>query len=121
MKQVQLLNVFRSLICAVTSLAKGTASDPVFVSGVTGVVETPLTIEDTASGGTGTTPSGAKSFSILFEGSGGELNGVAVISGYISSSSASLGNTLSTQDYTVPTTTDTFFPDSPRVVITYVE
>lgn len=84
-----------------------------------GNIETPMTIVDSV-GPTGTTPARVKSFSILFEGTGGALNGVPVVSGYENSKSASLGNTISSEAYTAPTVADPAFPNSPRVVISYV-
>lgn len=88
-----------------------------------GNVETPMTIEDVyvvTTNETGSTPAGVKSFSILFEGTGGALNGVPVVSGYENSKPASLGNALGSESYTIPTTADAAFPFSPRVVISYV-
>lgn len=90
---------------------------------VAGNVETPMTIEDVyvvTTNETGSTPAGVKSFSILFEGTGGALNGVPVVSGYENSKPASLGNALGSESYTIPTTADAAFPFSPRVVISYV-
>ncbi len=123
MSQVQLFNVLNSFVCAIKSW--GTSSNPLFVSGVTGTVETPTTIENVyvpVTNLSGTTPTGVKSFSIMFEGTGGELNGVPVVSGYINEKSASLGNTLASEMYTIPTTDDPqFAPNTARVVISYVE
>lgn len=86
-----------------------------------GNTETPLTVEDVyvaVSNETGATTEGVKSFSIMFEGTGGKLNGVPVVSGYVNSKTASLGNTLGSENYTIPTAGDTNFP-TPRVVISY--
>lgn len=81
-----------------------------------------MTIEDTDTGVVNTTPVGVKSFSILFEGSGGEIDGVAdIISGYSEVNSATLGNTLAAKAYRVPTVADPNFSASPRVVISYIE
>jgi len=89
----------------------------VIASVISGNVQTPLTIAAVIDG---STPAGASSFSILFEGSGGSLNGVPVVSGYTNSKSATLGNTLASESYVVPTVADLgTFPNSPRVVISY--
>lgn len=88
---------------------------------VTGNSEVPSTVEEVYSLGvneTGSTISGIRSFSILFEGTGGKLNGVPVVSGYVNSKSASLGNTLDSESYTIPTAGDVDFPVA-RVIISY--
>jgi len=85
-----------------------------------GNTETPSTVQNATSGGAGTTTAGVKGFSILFEGSGGTLNGVPVQSGYIKSVTPSLGNELGSEAYVVPNVADPDFPLSPRVVISYV-
>lgn len=87
---------------------------------LSGNTETPSTVENTTSGGAGSTTAGVKGFSILFEGSGGTLGGVAVDSGYSTSKSATLGNELGSQAYVVPNVADVAFPNSPRVLIEYV-
>lgn len=107
MSQVTLNNFFNKLICAI----KGQTL--MFTS----AVETPFTIE---SGVNGSTPSGVKSFSIRFEGSNGILGNAVMNSGDVISKSATLANSLSSENYVVPDTLDTDFPFSPRVVISYV-
>lgn len=104
-------------ISDVTSWCGGVAN---LISVITGNVETPSTVQDTTPAAAGTTNAGVKGFSILFEGTGGTLNGVPVVSGYVSSKDASLGNTLSSESYVVPNVADPNFANSPRVVITYV-
>jgi hypothetical protein len=96
------------------------SSNSDIISVITGNTESPSTVENTSSGAVDSTNAGVKGFSILFEGSGGSLGGVPVISGYISSKAASLGNSLAAQAYVVPNAADATFPNSPRVVIEYV-
>lgn len=104
-------------IADISSWCAGSAG----VSGaLSGNVESPRTDQNTTAGATSTTPGGAKAFSILFEGTGGTLATIPVDSGYSIAKAASLGNTLDTQTYTVPTAADPNFPNSPRVLIEYI-
>lgn len=111
------LNGLQQAITDVSSWCEGASG---IINILSGNTETPSTVENATSGGAGSTTAGVKGFSILFEGDGGVWGGVAVDSGYISSKSASLGNTLDAQAYTVPNVADADFPNSPRVLIEYV-
>lgn len=90
-----------------------------FEAAAAGNTETPSVVENTTSGGAGSTTAGVKAVSILFEGTGGTLGGVAVNDGHVASFDASMANTLASIAYVVPNAASGSFPNSPRVVITY--
>lgn len=87
---------------------------------ISGNLEVPSTAQDIVPLNAGTTTTGVKAFSILFEGSGGSFGGVPVVTGYSTGKAASLGNTLASEAYIVPNVADPNFPNSPRVLIEYI-
>ena len=104
-------------ISDVTSWCSGSGS----ILGLpTGIEENTSTTQNNFPGAIGSTVLNSKSFSILFEGANGALDGIVMNSGQIVSKSASLGNTLAPEQYVVPNVADPQFPNSPRVVITSV-
>ena len=107
---------FAGLVQAVADINSWINSAAGTTAALSGNAETPLTIESAIDG---STPTPCKGYSIMFEGSGGALNGVTVPNGYISNKGASSSNYLLAESYTVPTVVD---PVSglARVVISYV-
>lgn len=108
----------KSVLTGLQQIADNTAK----IAGLEDVIppSTPTTVEDVVPANAGSTTTGVKGFSILFEGTGGTWGGVAVDSGYISSKVAPEGGRLNGQAYTVPTAADPNFPNSPRVLIEYI-
>ena len=95
-------------------------TDPVVVALLTSInaalagAQRPInTVESLANGNT---PAGVQSMSIIFDGGGGTLDGVAVSDGFIFSWSPNKGaDTIGAIPYTVPTT------GNARVLISYVD
>lgn len=85
-------------------------------STLSGQEDTPLVIEDIVPGTRATLK--ALAYSVKFYGTGGELNGVAVESGYIADFGTNDRNEVKGILYTVPTAAD--FQGFQRVVITYI-
>jgi hypothetical protein len=102
----------------VNSWCGGGAS--LFEAAAVGNSETPSVVVDAVPANPGNTVAGVKGVSILFEGTGGSLGGVAMNSGQIMTYDASMANTVGSIAYVVPNVADANFPLSPRVVITYL-
>jgi len=104
----------------INSWLSAASSSSAITSILTGNTEVPSVVANAASGTAGSTVAGVKSFSISFEGSNGAKDGVVVESGHVANFSATLSNGLGSMAYTVPNVADTFYPNSPRVVIQYI-
>lgn len=63
------------------------------------------------------TPTAAKSYSILFEGTNGTYNGIPMNSGQVISVEAGFKATLTSLPFKVPNQPDPNYPNSPRVII----
>lgn len=90
------------------------------LSVLTGTQNTPITLQNTNAGEDTETMPNVRAFSLIFEGTGGQINGIDVPSGYIVNKSAQLSNILISEPYKVPDTADPNQPFSPRVVISYI-
>lgn len=82
---------------------------------LSGNLEQPSLVEHLVNGST----DNCLSCSILFEGSGGKLNGVTVKNGFIASYSGTFKNQVSTIAFEVPTTPDAF--GNQRVLVSYTK